>query len=58
MVDTNDSMIKQKLDDVHYLFIAGNPDLPTVVLLHGTGGDENDLVPIAKYLAPNHPISA
>ena len=58
MVDTNDSMIKQKLDDVHYLFIAGNPDLPTVVLLHGTGGDENDLVPIAKYLAPNHPILA
>ncbi|OQJ67594.1 phospholipase [Leuconostoc pseudomesenteroides] len=51
-------MIKQKLDDVHYLFIAGNPDLPTVVLLHGTGGDENDLVPIAKYLAPNHPILA
>lgn len=58
MVDTNDSMIKQNLDDVHHLFIAGNPNLPTVVLLHGTGGDENDLVPIAKYLTSNHPILA
>ncbi|WP_349551024.1 alpha/beta hydrolase [Leuconostoc pseudomesenteroides] len=58
MVDTNDSMIKQNFNDVHHLFIAGNPDLPTVVLLHGTGGNENDLVPIAKYLLPNHPILA
>ena len=32
-------------------FIAGTAP-HTVLLLHGTGGDENDLVPIGKSLAP------
>jgi phospholipase/carboxylesterase len=32
-------------------FIAGTAPY-TVLLLHGTGGDENDLVPIGKSLAP------
>lgn len=32
-------------------FVQGT--LPTTILaLHGTGGDENDLLPIAKALAP------
>lgn len=32
-------------------FIAGTAPY-TVLLLHGTGGDENDLIPIGKSLAP------
>ena len=35
------------------LFKSGQPNQPTLVLLHGTGGDEKDLLPIANYLNPN-----
>jgi phospholipase/carboxylesterase len=32
-------------------FIKGiNPHKPTLILLHGTGGDENDLLPIGKMI--------
>src|SRR6266508_4342164 len=30
----------------------GTPGAPTLLLLHGTGGDENDLVPLANELMP------
>ena len=26
---------------------------PTLLLLHGTGGDENDLIPFGQLLLPN-----
>lgn len=29
---------------------AGDP--PVALLLHGTGGDENDLIPVGKWIAP------
>ncbi|MBM0064730.1 alpha/beta hydrolase [Alkalicoccobacillus gibsonii] len=36
-----------------HIYKEGNdPSLPTLILLHGTGGDEKDLVPIAKMIAP------
>jgi phospholipase/carboxylesterase len=30
---------------------GADPTLPTVLLLHGTGGDENDLVPLGREIA-------
>jgi phospholipase/carboxylesterase len=37
-----------------YRFIPGND--PTLLLLHGTGGDEHDLVPLAQELLPGAAI--
>jgi phospholipase/carboxylesterase len=33
-------------------FACGVAGAPALLLLHGTGGDENDLVPLAKAVAP------
>ncbi|GCL72150.1 carboxylesterase [Paenibacillus naphthalenovorans] len=36
-----------------HIFQKGtDPSLPTLVLLHGTGGTENDLLPLAQIIAP------
>ncbi len=36
----------------HIFEPASDPDAPTLLLLHGTGGDENDLVPLGRAVAP------
>ena len=33
-------------------FEKGRPEERPLVLLHGTGGDENDLIPLARMIAP------
>lgn len=38
---------------VHKWLPAAAPGAPTLLLLHGTGGDENDLVPLGRQLAPH-----
>jgi predicted esterase len=38
------------LEAYHHRWIPGSAD--TVLLLHGTGGNENDLIPLAAELAP------
>lgn len=33
-------------------FLPGSPNAPVLLLLHGTGGDESDLLPLGDALAP------
>ncbi|BCB03567.1 alpha/beta hydrolase [Bacillus sp. KH172YL63] len=35
-----------------HIYKEGNKQLPTLLLLHGTGGDERDLLPLAQMIAP------
>ena len=39
------------ITDFTHKFVAG-PSPVTLLLLHGTGGDENDLLPVARAVAP------
>jgi phospholipase/carboxylesterase/glyoxalase family protein len=36
-------------------FLPGSPSLPVLLLLHGTGGDESDLLPLGEGLLPGAP---
>jgi len=37
-------------------FEKGRPEERPLVLLHGTGGDENDLIPLARMITPTAPL--
>lgn len=37
---------------IHRFVPPGKPGLPPLLLLHGTGGDENDLIALGQHLAP------
>ncbi len=39
-----------------YLFKPGDNKLAPLLLLHSTGGDEQQLLPLAELVAPGHPI--
>jgi predicted esterase len=45
-------MAGQPLDFIHVYEPATSPDKPTLLLLHGTGGDEHDLLPLGRALIP------
>jgi predicted esterase len=45
-------MTEASLGFVHQFVPAKSESLPTLLLLHGTGGDENDLLPLGQALAP------
>lgn len=38
-----------------HVFLPG-PAAPPLLLLHGTGGDEHDLLPLREHLAPDAPV--
>ena len=40
------------LDFIHRFVPASQPDRPPLLLLHGTGGDENDLLPLGQDISP------
>lgn len=46
-------MAEQPLDFLHVYEPAASPDKPTLLLLHGTGGDEHDLIPVGRALMPD-----
>ncbi|MFD2214498.1 alpha/beta hydrolase [Metabacillus endolithicus] len=45
------------MDTLQHIFIEGkDQNEPTLLLLHGTGGNERDLLPIAEMIAPTASI--
>jgi len=41
-----------ELDFIHRFVPASQPGRPPLLLLHGTGGDENDLLPLGQDISP------
>ena len=49
----NDNTAQQPdLGFIHRFVPAKQPGWPPLLLLHGTGGDENDLIPLVERVAP------
>ena len=48
--------MSEPLDFIHVFEPATAPDRPTLLVLHGTGGNEHDLVPVGRALLPGAAI--
>jgi phospholipase/carboxylesterase len=42
-----------ELSHLHRFVPASEPGKPPILLLHGTGGDEDDLLPLGRAIAPS-----
>jgi phospholipase/carboxylesterase len=45
--------MSETLSFIHKFEKGADPTLPPLLLLHGTGGDENDLLPLGRMIEPN-----
>lgn len=50
--------MSEKLGFIHFWEAGKSADGPTILALHGTGGDERDLVPLARTFLPGAAILA
>src|SRR5580704_7118228 len=48
--------MNEALSHIHRFENGAAGGAPPLLLLHGTGGDENDLVPLGRMIAPNAPL--
>lgn len=49
--------MKSEVRKMHHLYKQGtNPDKPVFLLLHGTGGNENSLLPLAEIIDPESSV--
>ena len=46
----------ESLSFIHRFEPGTRPDGPPLLLLHGTGGDESDLLPLGKSISPGSPL--
>lgn len=51
-------MSEDALSFTHHFEPGSDPARPPLLLLHGTGGDENDLLPLAEQVAPGATLLA
>ncbi len=47
---------RSDLGFVHQFVPGADAARPPILLLHGTGGDEHDLIPLAQRIAPGHTL--
>jgi phospholipase/carboxylesterase len=48
--------MRNDLAFIHRFEPGNRPEAPPLLLLHGTGGDENDLLPLGRAIAPDSPL--
>jgi phospholipase/carboxylesterase len=48
--------MSEALSFIHHFEPSADVNARPILLLHGTGGDENDLVPLGRVIAPNTPL--
>ena len=58
MSQTGSSADQTGLDHIHRFVPATGSGLRPILALHGTGGDETDLLPLAEILAPGRHLVA
>ncbi|GAA1941269.1 alpha/beta hydrolase [Amycolatopsis minnesotensis] len=46
------------MTELAHRFVEGDPGAPVLLLLHGTGGTPDDLLPLAKELSPSSAVLA